>query len=276
MELLRKIGRFIRRLAAEPPFRLITRILVKYAPTSMRTKALWDAVDRPHYLMGVLRATDQAKFEGATEISVCEFGVSYGEGLLLLQEYAAAVEQETGIKVWVYGFDCGTGLPQLTGDYRDHPDFYQEGDYPANPDNLRAKLTPRSQLILGDVADTVPEFVAKTQKAPIGFAAIDVDLYTSTRDSLQIFSLPDKKMLRRAYLYFDELDLDFFHKFAGEFLAIDEFNDVNEHVKIDKWHGIKRLRPFPENYRLDGMYVAHDLDAITNVKPEDRAPKDPT
>ena len=143
-----------------------------------------------------------------------------------------------------------------------------------NEASLRDQLTTRTSLILGDVSQTVPEFL-KTQRAPIGFVAIDVDLYTATRDALKILSLPGKKMLRRVPLYFDELDLDYFHKFAGEFLAIDEFNKENSDVKIDKWHGIRRLRPFPEFYRLDGMYIAHDLEAISKARP-DRAPADPT
>ena len=273
---MQRVMSFLKRLAAEPPFRLLTRIIVKYTPTSARTKAMWDAVERPHYLMGLLRATDQAKVEGVPEIAAVEFGVSFGEGLLLLQEYAEMVEEETGIKIRIYGFDTDSGLPSGSGDYRDHPDFYQEGDYSTDMDALRRKLMSRTELILGDVSDTLPDFIENTQKVPIGFAAFDVDLYTATRDALKIFSIPGKSMLRRVPLYFDELDLDYFHKFAGEFLAIDEFNETNDHVKIDKWHGVRRLRPFPEHHRLDGMYVAHDVEAISNVRREDRAPKVPT
>ena len=207
--IIKKVIAFLNRLAAEPPFRLFTRVLVQYTPTSMQIKARWDAVERPHYLMGVLRATDQAKLEGVPEIAVIEFGVSYGEGLLLLEKYAEAVEKETGIGIRIYGFDRGSGLPELSGDYRDHPDFYNRGDYPMNEDELRGKLSPRRVLFIGDVAETVPDFVSNYLKVPIGFVAIDLDLYTSTRDALIIFSQPGKNMLRRVALYFDELDLDF-------------------------------------------------------------------
>lgn len=267
-----RVANFARRIGKEPPFRLFTRLCVKYGGGSMRSKAWWDAVERPHYLTGILRATDHAKIDGIDEVCVAEFGVARGVGLLCLQAYAEAVERETGIKVWVVGFDCGSGLPELCGDYRDHPDLYIAGDYPMDEAALRAKLTSRTELIIGDVKDTVPDFVANRQKAPIGFAAIDTDLFTSTRDAFKIFSLPKKKMLKRAILYIDDIDLDYYHRFAGEFLAIDDFNATNPDVKIDVWHGIRKNRPFPEQGWLDQMYVVHDLAAISRVKPMQRAP----
>jgi hypothetical protein len=260
-----KVAGFLTRLCAEPPFRLVSRALVKRFAKSAYTKARWDAVERPHYLMGVLRAVDQAKRQKLQEICVAEFGVAGGDGLFLLQQYASEVERETGIRIWVYGFDTGSGLPELCGDYRDHPDFYQIGDYHSDVEGIRRRLTDRSQLIIGNVKDTIETFVEQTQQAPLGFASIDVDFYTSTRDALLILSHPKRKILHRVVLYFDELDLDYFHEYAGEFLAIREFNENCAHVKIDKWHGIARLRPFPENYKLLGMYVAHDLEAISRV-----------
>jgi hypothetical protein len=256
---------FFERLSEEPPFRLITRTFVKYLPTSTSTKAKWDAVERPHYLMGIVRAAQQAKRQNQSEICVAEFGVARGDGLLLLQKYAEGVERETGIKIWVYGFDTGSGLPELCGDYRDHPDFYRIGDYPTDLDALRRNLTDRTQLIIGNVSETVDHFVKNAQRGHLGFASIDVDFYTSTRDALKILSHTQRKLLNRVVLYFDELDLDYFHEYAGEFLAIREFNAEHDHVKIDKWHGVTRGRPFPENIKLLGMYVAHDLEAISKT-----------
>ena len=263
--LQRKLQTFLGRLAAEPPFRLFSRSLVQHFGRSMRTKALWDAVERPHYLMGMLRAVDQAKRQRVPEICVAEFGVAQGDGLFLLEKYAEAVERETTTRIRVYGFDTGTGLPELSGDYRDHPDFYRVGDYPSAVESIRSKLTDRTSLIVGNVAGTVERFVEQDQQVPLGFAVIDVDFYTSTRDALKILSHPQRKLLHRVALYFDELDLDYFHQWAGEFLAINEFNAANAHVKIDKWHGVHKHRPFPENPKLLGMYVCHDLEAISRV-----------
>ncbi len=263
--MLSKLAVFFRVLCAEPPFRLFSRALIKRLPVSMRIKCTWDAVERPHYLLGVLRAVDQAKKQGVPEICVAEFGVARGDGLFLLERYAALAEAEEGIRIRVYGFDTGQGLPPLCGDYRDHPDFYRIGDYPSNVAQIQSRLSSRSKLIIGNVDETVERFVTEIQSVPLGFASIDVDFYTSTRDALVVLSHPRRNILRRVVLYFDELDLDYFHQFAGEFLAINEFNQHNAHVKLDRWHGVNRQRPFPENHHLLGMYIAHDLEAISKV-----------
>lgn len=265
MLFFQRIWGFISRLAAEPPFRIFTRILIKYLPTSVRTKLQWDAVERPHYLMGVLQAADQARREGVSEICVIEFGVAAGGGLLTLQKYASMVERETGVKIKVYGFDSGEGLPELIGDYRDHPDQWRPMDYPMDRDALNAKLEDRTTLILGNVGDTVSDFVREKQSAPIGFVSFDLDLYSSTKEAFKIFSLPEKNMLFRVPVYFDDIIFFFNHRFAGEFLAINEFNAENPAVKIDRWWGISKNRVFPENIWLQQMYIVHDLEAISNM-----------
>jgi len=262
-----KLGwNLITRLAMEPPFRLAAQALLKQLNVSVRTRALWDLSIRPQYLLGILTAADQARKQGVGEISVLEFGVSTGEGLVALQQEAEAVERETGIGIKVYGFDMGPqGLPSFIGDYRDQPDSWRPGDYPMNETALRARLTGRTTLILGNVEVTVPEFFKKFQPPPIGFISFDVDLYSSTRDALQLLTRPDKSMLWHVPLYFDDIEFLTSYKFAGELLAIDEFNEHSRHVKIDLWYGVKPKRPFPERQFLEKMYVAHDLEAISKV-----------
>lgn len=269
--ILEKIKLFGNRLAQEPPVRLFSRFVVKNFSRSVRTKAQWDAVARPQYLVGMLAAADQAAREQVQEICAIEFGVAQGHGLVALQEYAAAIENETKIKIRVYGFDSGVGLPSVCDDYRDHPDQWRDGDYRMDVPNLRRQLTSRTELILGDVRQTVPKFVNEIQKVPIGFLAMDLDLYSSTQAALQVLSSPAKKVLRRVPMYFDDVRFFFNHKFAGELLAIDEFNDKNPDMKIDVWRGLPDGRVFPENPWLRNMYVAHDLRAITNVRLQ-RAP----
>ncbi|MGE5492807.1 MAG: hypothetical protein ACM31P_16140 [Actinomycetota bacterium] len=254
------------RLAMEPPFRIVVRALLKRLKVSVKTRALWEVSKRPAYLLGVLTAAEQAIKQKVPEISVIEFGVAGGEGLVALQEEAEAVERETGVRIRVYGFDAGAqGLPAFIGDYRDHPDAWQPGDYPMDEAALRARLTGRTTLILGNVRDTIKRFYREYQPPPVGFVSFDLDLYSSTRDALQIFSLPDKRMLWNVPLYFDDIEFLFNHRFAGELLAIDEFNEDNEGVKIDRWHGVKMNRPFPERPFLEKMYVAHDLEAISRA-----------
>jgi len=253
------------RLATEPPFRLFVKGIIKAFPTSIRTKANWDAVDRPHYLVGVLGAADEAAREEISEISVIEFGVAGGNGLLALEKYAAAVEGETGVRIAVYGFDNGGGLPKLLADHRDHPDQWRAGDFPMDEKLLRKRLSTRTTLLIGDVKETVPKFVQQTQSPPVGFVAVDLDLYSSTKDALQIFLLSGKRMLRRVVMYFDDVHLFYNHRFAGELLAIEEFNGSNDQVKIDHWRGIANSRVFPESFWVQNMYVAHDIESITKV-----------
>jgi hypothetical protein len=85
-------------------------------------------------------------------------------------------------------------------------------------------------------------------------------------DAFKVFTLPGRKMLRRVTLYFDDINFFFNHEFAGERLAITEFNAANTMVKIDKWRGLANNRVFREHSWIDQMYVAHDLEAISKVK----------
>ena len=251
----------IRRIFEEPPFRLAAYFFVKRFAKSIRTIDRWGAVDRPHYLAGVLAAADQALRENVTEISVFEFGVAGGNGLVALQTYADAVERETGVSIRVFGFDTGEGLPEPCNDYRDHPDQWRVSDYKMDVQQLQRRLTKRTELRLGNIKDTVPRFVLESHP-PVGFIACDVDLYSSTTDVLRILTLPDKRMLRRVFMYFDDIDFIFNHRFGGELLAIQEFNESTPLVKIDKWRGLKKQRVFIEQLWFDKMFIAHDLDAI--------------
>jgi hypothetical protein len=262
-DVLREPG-FVNRILQEPPFRLLTKAIVRNLPVDIRTRAHWDAVARPHYLVGVLAAADQAKGQAIEHISIIEFGVAGGAGLLQLQKIASAVEKETGVRIAVFGFDRGGGLPDSSGDYRDHPDRWRPGDFPMDVALLRTRLEPRTSLILGDVRDTVPQFL-KEAHPPVGFIAMDLDFYSSTVGALQIIASSGRNTLHRVPIYLDDVALIYNHKFAGELLAVEEFNLKNECVKIDRWQGLAKNRPFPESPWIAQMYVAHDLEAISNT-----------
>jgi hypothetical protein len=253
---------FIAAIAKEPPFRCLVKPLIRVIPVSPETKSFWDAVGRPQYLFGVLHAARHALHAGYSAVSVIEFGVATGHGLLALQAHAAAVERWMDIRIHVYGFDSGNGLPKGTGDYRDHPDYWKAGDFPMDENVIREHLDSRTTLVLGDVSATVMKQVFA---APIGFAALDLDLYSSTIAALAVLRRPDVHRLRRIALYFDDVNEGHNHQFAGELLAIDEFNRDSPSVKIDRWHGIRSGRPFYDAPWLDGMYVAHDLAAISQM-----------
>lgn len=251
----------LQRIAEEPPFRLISYFLVKRFAKSIKVIDRWGAVDRPNYLAGLVAAAGQAQLENIVEISVFEFGVAGGAGLLALQRYAEQVEKETGVGIRVFGFDTGEGLPEPCRDYRDHPDQWRASDYKMDIAKLQSRLAPRTELRLGNIGDTLPKFVAERQP-PVGFVACDVDLYSSTNQVLRIFTEPGTRLLRRVFLYFDDIDFIFNHRFAGEWLSIREFNEASPLVKIDRWRGIRKGRVFADQPWLDSMFVAHDLDAI--------------
>lgn len=247
---------------AEPPLRRIVQLAARHLPCSVHTKDRWHAADRPHYLAGVLYAAEQAKREGRDAISVLEFGVAEGYGLVVLQAHAEAVEQATEVRVAVYGFDSGGGLPSGTGDYRDHPDWWQPGDFVMDVPALKAKLTARTTLVLGEIRETV-KYQAVPE--PLGFISMDVDFYSSAVDALRILKRADVPRLRRVAMYFDDLGEHYNHRWAGEPLAIDEFN-ADSNVKIDPWRGIKMGRPFHDAHWLDAMYIAHDLEQISRAR----------
>ena len=252
----------LKAILQEPPIRRLAKLLVRALPFSPVMKSLWDAVERPQNLFGALYAAQQAKQQGHQAITVIEFGVAGGYGLLTLQRHTSAVELATGVQIHVYGFDTGTGLPEFSGDHRDHPDKWRPGDYRMDEQVLRQRLLTHTVLVLGNVSTTV---LSVSLPAPIGFMAMDLDLYSSTAAALRILSLSDAPRLIRCAIYFDDLDEAINHRWAGELLAIEEFNRDSIRVKIDRWRGIQTGRPFPEAPWLRSMYLAHDLDAISRL-----------
>jgi len=257
--------KFFRRLASEPPFRLFFREILRHLPISARTAARWETVTRPWYLLGLLAAANRALKEHQPEFSAIEFGVAGGNGLLKLQEYARRVERECRVQIHVYGFDTGHGIPTPSDDYRDHPDLWVEGDYPLDEPALRKKLDGRTELWLGNVAETVPQFI-QSQQCPIGFIAVDLDLYTSTVDALRVLADDKRNILRRTFLYFDDVVGPHYHRFAGELRAIDEFNQSQCGVLIDRWRGIADELVFHESSWAEKMFVAHDVRSISKFR----------
>jgi hypothetical protein len=211
------------RIMEEPPFRLLSYFLLKRFAKSTATIDRWGTVDRPHYFAGVLAAAKQAMSEGVPEISVFEFGVAGGNGLVALQECAETIEGETGVKIRVYGIRHGRGTARALRRLSGSSGPLASGRLPDGRAETAAETQAANSLVLGRIAATLPQFVASSPP-PTGFIACDVDLYSSTKDVLQLLSLPGRRMLRRVPMYFDDVDFIFNHRFAGELLAIEEFN----------------------------------------------------
>jgi hypothetical protein len=214
---------------------------------------------RPHFTWALLHAAHLAKSIGMTRISAMEFGVAGGNGLLALEHAADLVEEKIGVKVDVYGFDTGAGLPPPL-DYRDLPNLYKESAYQMDVDALRQRLR-HAELILGLVEETVPKFVA-SNPAPIGFMSIDVDYYTSTVAVLKILECSKELLMPRVHCYFDDVIGMTFSEFTGELLAIAEFNDSHPMRKISSIYGLKYLLPEPYSRHAwcEQLYLAHIFD----------------
>jgi hypothetical protein len=159
----------------------------------------------------------------------------------------------------VFGFDLGAGLPTAV-DYRDIPQVWEEGFYPMDQDKLRARLKNAS-LVIGEVEQTVPAFVAEADFPPIGFVSFDLDYYSSTKSAFKLFSGSFETRLPRVYCYFDDLmwpDLACHNEYIGELCAIREYNLEHDSQKICPIYGLRyRLPHFPEWTEL--IYVQHDF-----------------
>jgi hypothetical protein len=131
---------------------------------------------------------------------------------------------------------------------------------------LRARLTERTTLILGDVAKTISTFFDDYDPPPLGFISFDMELYSATREALKILTLPNKRMLRHVPLYFEDISNLFNHKFAGALLAIEEFNQLVRDVKIDRWYQVEWSQAFPERLYFKNFHVGHDLCAISKTR----------
>jgi hypothetical protein len=210
----------------------------------------------PNYLWGTLCAASLARSLGYERISVVEFGVAGGNGLLALEGFAKLAENLSGVVIDTYGFDTGTGLPKPV-DYRDLPQMWSEGHFAMDSEKLRDRLE-RARLILGPVASTIPDFVA-SKPAPIGFASFDMDLYSSTTEAFGIFDGLISMVLPRVVCYFDDI-IGFSHSdFTGERLAISEFNDHHELRKLSKIYGLRYVLVL-DQWWTEMMYMAHFFD----------------
>lgn len=222
--------------------------------------ALWQKLrsksrgfSRQHYYNCVMRAASEAAALGHNRMTVIEFGVAAGAGLLELERICSHIEKTSPVRFDIAGFDTGMGLPPPT-DYRDAPWKWQEGWYDMDVNGLRSRLA-RAQLVLGPVAETVPQFLAGGSPSPIGAIMFDLDYFSSTADAFRIFSLSrPADRLPRIHCYFDDLGNI---EDVGVPRAIAEFNEANEAMKIRQRTYANDLRdPYALAWKI---YEFHDF-----------------
>lgn len=249
--LIRKLlkSRIWRRILLErltEPIHLNLVSLFVLAFGTYRTKIAWDLVVRQPYAYGILKAAELARQHGLDAVTVVEFGVAAGGGLLNMAHIAARVQRETGVALHIHGFDTGSGMPPAV-DYRDHPELYQEGDFEMDQVALEAILPPNVTLHIGPLPQRVAEFLDTLgPAAPLGFVSLDVDYYSSTVDALTAFAGPAEKYLPWLVVYVDDISLEPHNSKAGQLCAITEFNDrvpirqLERHAFFEQWRIFRR------------------------------------
>ncbi|MGE5499693.1 MAG: hypothetical protein ACM3Q2_16595, partial [Syntrophothermus sp.] len=208
------------------PLRTLSKAVIrKMKLGSYEWRVQAGAVDRPHYGFILYNAAVLGKKLGVKRISVLEFGVAGGNGILNLEYHAEEISKLTGIGIEIYGFDTGEGLPSPV-DFRDLPYHWKEGFYKMEYSRL-SPLLKRTRLVLGDLKDTSKDFFEKYNPAPIGAVIYDLDFYSSTVTALKMLEAGEQFYLPRVFCYFDDIngsELELYSSYTGERLAIREFN----------------------------------------------------
>mgnify|MGYP001156949138 CR=1 FL=1 len=211
----------------------LKRLIDKKKIGSFKFRMRMNALERMHYAHICYNAAKLAKSLNYDQISVIEYGVAGGRGLLILEEYAEEIKKLLNVKIDIYGFDLGSGLPEPK-DYRDLPYHWKKGFFTMDEKILRSKLKS-ANLIIGDIEKTSKDFFSRYNPAPIGAIIHDFDFYTSTKIALSMLNADTKFFLPRVFCYFDDVigtEIELFNDFTGERLAINEFNSQNENIKF--------------------------------------------
>jgi hypothetical protein len=214
---------------------------------------------RPQYLWPLLHGAHAARSLDVPRIAALEFGVAGGNGLLALEQAAAAATELSGTEVDIFGFDTGAGMPTPV-DHRDAPWLIEPSYFKMDEAALRARLR-RANLVLGPVAETVSQW-SGSGHPPIGFIAFDLDYYSSTMAAFRVLEGDAQRLLPRVPCYFDDLFGYAWTDFMGVRAAIDDFNSAHDRRKIGKIHGLRFELPAEEFHQSwhEKLYVVHGFD----------------
>jgi hypothetical protein len=227
---------------------------------SFRQKVKWDLVVRQQNAFSILKAADQAKVLGFEKVTLVEFGVATGAGLMNMAKIAERVTKATGIHFKIYGFDTGKGMPPAR-DYRDHPDMYGEGDFVMDVERLRRTLPANVELRLGPISDTVQAFLADLPaNEPIGYVVVDVDYYYSAVDALGVLAGTPQRYLPLTPVYLDDIWCERHNSACGELLAVAEFNRDHPLRRIERHPFLEQSRIFRRARWLGQVFYCHVLD----------------
>jgi hypothetical protein len=238
---------------------LLQNIVRKFKLGSFKYRLEIDAFLHPGYAYGMYCASLQAKRLGLKKISLIEFGVGAGHGILEIESYAADIEREVGVQIDIYGFDSGVGLPD-SRDYKDQIYYWAPGDFKQDIDSLSRKLV-KSKIIYGEIEQTISTFFENFKPAPIGFISFDLDYYTSTKSALKLLEENNYFFLPRVECYVDDInssELLCASSEAGVLRAIYEYNETSVNKLLIK-EGVHAFRRYPSSWN-HSAYVFHRFD----------------
>ena len=230
---------------------LFRRLILRTGVLSYEKRLEYDLVPRPNYGFCIFRAAKLAVALGYPKISIIEFGVAGGNGLLNAEYHAKQIQKVLDIDFEIYGFDSGTGLPPPV-DYRDVPYIWGEGFYKMDVPRLEEALD-LSKLVIGDLRETSVTFFDRFKPAPIGCVLVDLDYYSSTMEALSLFDGDADNYLPRVHCYFDDL----LNEFVGAYRAIKDFNEGHSDKKFAQIHGLSQGKvPHPWGQNI---FLFHDF-----------------
>ena len=237
---------FLRVVGYEKPLRVA---FLKYL--SLRQKTF-----RPHYETILLESCKEAKKLGVNSVSVLELGVAGGNGIIALEKYKKSIENNLKIKIDIYGFDTGEGLPR-TNLKEDLVFVWKQGQYKTDKDLIKKKTN--SKIFYGDIKNTINDFI-KLNPNKICSIFCDLDYYSSTKAFLDQINNLKKYLLPRVLCYFDDLHVpeNYISDINGELLAINEFNSSNTSCKLGI--SIDHIQEFKFPLAKGLIYMLHVFD----------------
>ncbi|MGA3224409.1 MAG: hypothetical protein ABSC65_11655 [Acidobacteriaceae bacterium] len=256
----KRLGRVIYERLPEPLHLNVLSIFVALFG-NYRMRIACDLVVRQQYAFSLLKTAELAMAQGLKSVTVIEFGVAAGAGLVNICNISRNITKLTGIDFQIIGFDSGVGMPPPR-DHRDHPEVFSEGSFPLiDRSALMRALPHNAKLILGDIQETLPDFMAGlSASSPVGFVVIDVDYYWSAKECLKVFLGEADNYLPWTLVYLDDIGFESSNPWAGELLAVREFNEENEMRKIHLFEGLRHKRLFKHTSWFDQVYLLHVLD----------------
>jgi hypothetical protein len=217
---------------------------------------------RPGYGYGVFRAAHLANALGIRRITVMEWGVVTGDGLVTLEALAGIVGEYFGVHIEVVGFDVGGGLPPPI-DYRDGAHIWGEGFYRVDECAVRARIGEAELIIGSPIGETIRAFLERDGLAPVGFVAVNLDYYSLTSEALAALAASTTGgRLPRILMLFDDIlfpERACQNKWVGERRAIREFNEAHAMKKVAQVPGLHWMRRHPAFWN-ETVHVLHDFE----------------